>query len=169
MGGGALVTKAPCAAPCASVLTTLTPSTRWVLTFVIGVCTGLLAIFITYCTKALTSLKLSVVSDLMADEALGKSSSGLSFFFLASFNLFYVMIANTMVYLEPVSAGSGIPEIKCFLNGIALPRVVRVKTLMCKALGVLFAVSGGLPVGKEGPMVHSGSVIAAGISQGKSR
>ena len=60
-----------------------------------------------YCTKALTSLKFTVVGDLMADEALGKSSSGLSFFFLAAFNLFYVMVANTMVYLEPVSAGSG--------------------------------------------------------------
>jgi chloride channel 7 len=34
---------------------------------------------------------------------------------------------------------------------------------------VTFSVAGGLPVGKEGPMVHSGAVVAAGISQGKTR
>jgi hypothetical protein len=80
-----------------------------------------------------------------------------------------VAIASLFVWIEPVSGGSGIPEIKCFLNGIDLPRVVRVKTLLCKVIGVTFSVAGGLPVGKEGPMVHSGSVVAAAISQGKTR
>jgi chloride channel 7 len=46
--------------------------------------------------------------------------------------------------------------------------VVRVKTLICKMLGVTFTVASGLPAGKEGPMVHAGSVVAAGVSQGKS-
>eukprot|EP00534_Pseudo-nitzschia_fraudulenta_P014160 CAMPEP_0201236950 /NCGR_PEP_ID=MMETSP0852-20130820/8301_1 /ASSEMBLY_ACC=CAM_ASM_000632 /TAXON_ID=183588 /ORGANISM="Pseudo-nitzschia fraudulenta, Strain WWA7" /LENGTH=901 /DNA_ID=CAMNT_0047531037 /DNA_START=278 /DNA_END=2983 /DNA_ORIENTATION=- len=77
--------------------------------------------------------------------------------------------ASIFVYIEPVSGGSGIPEIKCYLNGIDLPRVVRVKTLLCKVIGVTFSVAGGLPVGKEGPMVHSGAVVAAGISQGKTK
>lgn len=77
--------------------------------------------------------------------------------------------ASIFVYIEPVAGGSGIPEIKCYLNGIDLPRVVRVKTLLCKVIGVTFSVAGGLPVGKEGPMVHSGAVVAAGISQGKTR
>lgn len=45
------------------------------------------------------------------------------------------------------------------------PPQVRVKTLLCKVLGVMFSVAAGLPAGKEGPMVHSGSVVAAGISQ----
>jgi hypothetical protein len=37
-----------------------------------------------------------------------------------------------------------------------------------KAVGVTFSVSGGLPTGKEGPMIQIGSGIAAGIAQGKS-
>lgn len=80
----------------------------------------------------------------------------------------FAMIASFFVWWEPVSGGSGIPEIKCFLNGIDLPRVVRLQTLVCKVVGVTFSVAAGLPVGKEGPMVHSGAVVAASISQGKS-
>ena len=48
-----------------------------------------------------------------------------------------------------------------------MSQVVRIKTLICKVVGVIFAVVGGLAVGKEGPMIHSGAVIAAGISQGR--
>ena len=57
---------------------------------------------------------------------------------------------------------------KCFLNGINIPRVVRIKTLICKILGIIFSCSSGLPLGKEGPMIHAGAVVAAGVSQGKS-
>jgi H+/Cl- antiporter ClcA len=86
----------------------------------------------------------------------------------------YVAIASLFVWIEPVSGGSGIPgsgipEIKCFLNGIDLPSVVRVKTLLCKVIGVTFSVAAGLRVGKEGPMVQSGAVVAASISKGRTK
>jgi chloride channel 7 len=45
---------------------------------------------------------------------------------------------------------------------------MRIKTLVVKAIGVVMAVAGGLLVGTEGPMVHIGAGIAAGVSQGKS-
>jgi chloride channel 7 len=61
--------------------------------------------------------------------------------------------------------GLGIPEVKCFLNGLNIPRLVRMKTLICKTVGIVFAVSAGLPVGKEGPMVHAGAIVAASVSQ----
>ena len=106
------------------------------------------------------------------DETVGTSSSsmffgGSAFLAFLFFQTFFALLASFFVYLEPVSGGSGIPEIKCFLNGIDLPRVVRIKTLICKVVGVSFSVAAGLPVGKEGPMVHSGSVVAAAVSQGK--
>ncbi|VDO95229.1 unnamed protein product [Soboliphyme baturini] len=68
---------------------------------------------------------------------------------------------------RPVAAGSGIPQVKCFLNGVQIPGVIRLKTLVAKVVGVACSVAGGLAVGKEGPMIHSGAVLAAGISQGR--
>lgn len=100
----------------------------------------------------------------------GRSTTGVHpFLAFCLIQTAFAAIASLFVWIEPVSGGSGIPEIKCYLNGIDIPRVVRVKTLLCKVIGVTFSVAGGLPVGKEGPMVHSGAVVAAGFSQGKTR
>eukprot|EP00978_Attheya_sp_CCMP212_P019924 scaffold56580_cov52-Attheya_sp.AAC.3 len=81
----------------------------------------------------------------------------------------FAVAAAAFVWIEPVSAGSGIPEIKCYLNGIDLPRVTTLKAGLCKVLGVIGSVSAGLPVGKEGPMVHSGAVVAATVSSRRTR
>jgi H+/Cl- antiporter ClcA len=138
---------------------------RWVLTFIIGVLAGLVGTFITFFTRKLTDYKFEKVRRVMDAEDEG-TYRGSSFFCYLGFNLLYVSVAILCVYIEPVSAGSGIPEVKCYLNGINVPRIVRVRTLFCKAFGVLFSVAAALPVGKEGPMIHSGSVIGASLAQG---
>lgn len=71
--------------------------------------------------------------------------------------------------LEPQAAGSGIPQIKCYLNGVKIPGLLTLKALLAKVFGVILSVSGGLVCGKEGPMIHSGAIVAAGVSQGRSR
>jgi len=139
---------------------------RWVLTFVVGVLTAFVGVFITYFTRLFTRVKFDAVRVAMDGEGSGARAPGSAFFAYAGFNLLYASLAALAVWIEPVAAGSGIPEVKCYLNGINVPRIVRFKTLACKALGVLFSVSAGLPVGKEGPMIHSGSVIAAALAQG---
>lgn len=66
-----------------------------------------------------------------------------------SLNLAPVFIGSVLVsYVEPVAAGSGIPQIKCYLNGVKVPRVVRIKTLLVKIVGVITTVVGGLAGGK---------------------
>jgi len=142
---------------------------RWTLTFLVGVCQAFIAYFGNMATRSLTARKFDKVNDLLREEVMGEAVKGTAFVVFLLYQTAFAFLASVFVWVEPVSAGSGIPEIKCYLNGIDLPRVVRVRTLICKVCGVLFSVAAGLPVGKEGPMVHSGAVIAAGISQGRTK
>lgn len=60
-----------------------------------------------------------------------------------------VLIAAILtVYVEPAALGSGISQVKCYLNGVKIPRIVRVKTMVVKVVGVILSVVGGLAVGK---------------------
>lgn len=81
--------------------------------------------------------------------------------------LFILFGAISVTYFAPIAAGSGIPVVKCYLNGVKIPQVVRFKTYLIKLLGVVSSVVGGLACGKEGPFIHCGAAIGAGLSQGK--
>lgn len=56
--------------------------------------------------------------------------------------------ALLVTYVEPIAGGSGIPQVKCYLNGIKVPRIVRIKTLIVKTIGVITTVVGGFAAGK---------------------
>ncbi|KAI9981920.1 hypothetical protein PInf_009703 [Phytophthora infestans] len=142
---------------------------RWVMTFGVGLGTALVACFVEFWTSLLSTFRTATMASLVAGEMEGSRSFGTGYLVYALISVGFVSVASYCVaILCPVAGGSGISEIKATLNGIKIHRVVRLKTLFCKAVGILFSVSGGLPVGKEGPMIHSGSVIGAGLSQGKS-
>jgi len=72
------------------------------------------------------------------------------------------------VNVAPEAAGAGVSEVMAFLNGCNFPKVLNLRTLWVKFLSAAAAVGSGLPVGPEGPMIHIGATIAAGISQGHS-
>lgn len=136
--------------------------------FFIGFITALIGFAIDYVLSQISSVKFGWISDSINDCVENDCLSQSMLLWIA-IDLALVSVACCLVlFLEPVAQGSGIPEIKCYLNGIKIPHVVRVKTLITKAVGVLCSVAGGLACGKEGPMIHIGSVVAAGISQGKS-
>uniref|UniRef100_A0A2M4A177 Chloride channel protein n=1 Tax=Anopheles triannulatus TaxID=58253 RepID=A0A2M4A177_9DIPT len=141
---------------------------RWVISFQIGVCTALVACCINIVIEEVSRLKYAFLKQ-QVDHNVIHGDLSIPYLYWALTNLVPVVIGSTLVaYVEPVAAGSGIPQVKCYLNGVKVPRIVRIKTLAVKAVGVATSVIGGLAGGKEGPMIHSGAVIAAGISQGKS-
>lgn len=91
------------------------------------------------------------------EECSEKGCLVLSLLELLAFNLAFVFIASMLVLIEPVAAGSGIPEIKSYLNGVKIPGIVRLRTFVCKAVGVLFTVAGGKHTGKL--LTHWGSLL----------
>ena len=132
---------------------------RYIMVAMVGVTQALVAYFTNLSSEYLISNKYEKTYHLLEN-----GHSFRAFLRFAGTQTFYVTLASLFVWIEPVSAGSGIPEVKCYLNGIDLPRVTELKTLVCKVLGVICSVAGGLPVGKEGPMVHSGAVVATTVA-----
>nr|XP_046252732.1 chloride transport protein 6 [Scatophagus argus] len=137
---------------------------RWMMMFVIGVTVGLVGLFVDFFVHLFTKLKFTLVSD-SVKKCSDNGCLPLSLLELLSFNMTFIFIASVLMLIEPVAAGSGIPEIKSYLNGVKIPGIVRLRTFLCKAAGVLFSVAGGLFVGKEGPMIHCGAVVGAGLPQ----
>lgn len=109
------------------------------LTLATGFLCGLLAIIVATFTKFFTSNKYDFFYWLIEKEKDGVLFHGCGFIFLFFSNLILGSIAWLTVHVEPLASGSGIPEIKCYLNGLNIPRIVRMKTLLCKAVGIIFA------------------------------
>ncbi|KAG2486586.1 hypothetical protein HYH03_014756 [Edaphochlamys debaryana] len=83
-----------------------------------------------------------------------------------AFTLLYALVAGALgSWISPQSAGSSIPEIRCYLNGIHVKGLLTIRTLLAKALGVPLAISSGLVVGKEGSFTHVGAILGGGVAQ----
>lgn len=109
----------------------------------------------------LFSWKFGVLNGLLAENKVAAA-----FFAFQFMSFFYAGIAWLCCYLEPTATGSGIPEMKAFLNGVNLSSFIKVRMVIAKLIGMCFAVASGLPTGKKGPTIHMGATIGSTISQG---
>lgn len=86
------------------------------------------------------------------------ASASAWFFRYFMFIFWSVIYATFIVFLvvgtAPYASGSGIPEIKTILSGFIMYGYLGKWTFFIKSLGMIFATSAGLIVGKEGPFVH---------------
>ncbi|RCI15897.1 hypothetical protein L249_3005 [Ophiocordyceps polyrhachis-furcata BCC 54312] len=62
-----------------------------------------------------------------------------------------------MVYYT--AAGSGVAEVRVILSGFVLHGFLGLKTLVIKMVSLVFSVSSGLSLGKEGPFVHMATCV----------
>ncbi|KJZ72840.1 hypothetical protein HIM_07784 [Hirsutella minnesotensis 3608] len=62
-----------------------------------------------------------------------------------------------MVYYS--AAGSGVAEVRVILSGFVLHGFLGFKTLIIKMVSLVFSVSSGLSLGKEGPFVHMATCV----------
>ncbi|KAF0029065.1 hypothetical protein F2P81_018170 [Scophthalmus maximus] len=69
--------------------------------------------------------------------------------------LLFAFLAVALVRaFAPYACGSGIPEIKTILSGFIIRGYLGKWTLIIKTITLVLAVSSGLSLGKEGPLVH---------------
>ena len=79
-----------------------------------------------------------------------------------------ICASGLVVYIEPAAASSGVPEVIAYLNGVHVKQIFNIRTGVVKLFSTVCSVGSGLPVGQEGPMVHMGAIVGAGITQGRS-
>lgn len=67
---------------------------------------------------------------------------GLAFTIFACSNFGLMLFASLITaFVAPESAGSGIPEVKAYLNGVDAPAIFSIRTLIVKVLRVVFPSS----------------------------
>lgn len=75
----------------------------------------------------------------------------------------YLVLGISVFFVRKVSLcamGSGIPEMKSILSGVTLVEYLSFRTLIAKIIGLSCAIGAGMVIGKEGPFVHTASIIA---------
>lgn len=83
-----------------------------------------------------------------------------------SLPLCLILFSAGFVHLvAPQSIGSGIPEMKTILRGVALKEYLTFRTLIAKVIGLTATLGSGMPLGKEGPFVHIASIVATLLSK----
>lgn len=68
-------------------------------------------------------------------------------------------------YISKQAIGSGIPEVKVIMNGFTLQNYLTFRTLIAKMLSLVMVLGAGMPLGKEGPFVHMGAIVATLLSK----
>ena len=123
---------------------------------IVGACAGLVIVAFRYALELAESLRAAAYSRLSAGDWLP-----VGFWFLVLFFIAYIL--HRIVAIEPMSAGSGIPQVKGTILGVM--RMHWLKILVGKFIGGVLAIGAGLSLGREGPSVQLGAVIGQGFSR----
>ena len=120
------------------------------------------------CAHKLQSLHIiiSLTTSLVANWDI-LSSKAMRFQTFLWTNLLLALASSMLcVYWMPSAAGSGLPEVKAYLNGVrSMQRIANWSMLVVKILGTILSVSCLLSVGQEGPLLHIGAIIGASCSK----
>ncbi|KNE66402.1 hypothetical protein AMAG_11543 [Allomyces macrogynus ATCC 38327] len=69
------------------------------------------------------------------------------------------LITAVLSIYEPSAAGSGMPEVISYLNGLERPRYISFKTLVFKLIGMTLITSSGIYSGYDGPLIHTCAIL----------
>lgn len=130
----------------------------WLYCFVIGVVVGLVA----FSVNVLVSLFFKgVLHHLVLGLVESPSVQSIKIILYILSDLGAVLVGTVLVvYVAPLAAGSGIPNMFAYLNGVDMPLFFTMRVAVVKVVGSVLVVSGGLAIGKEGSLLHIGSIVA---------
>ncbi|KAI8746592.1 chloride channel protein C [Biomphalaria glabrata] len=134
---------------------------RWIMMGLIGFSIGVVSFFLHQLIERIDHLKWRITKDLLDKEQLVEGWAYCSGYSM----LFSIFSAFIVVFWRPSAGGSGMPEVTGFLNGTRVRGIFSVRTLIAKFLSCVTAIGCGMPIGPEGPMIHMGAIIGAGLSQ----
>ena len=135
---------------------------KWVLMGLVGYFTGVIGFLLKAATEVITEAKYE-----FAQEALDEGRLGEVFAWVSGISSLMVLVsASLVVFIAPEAAGSGVPAVIGYLNGVYIHHLYDVRVFLVKFFSTMLAVASGLPVGPEGPMVYMGATIGKHLSQG---
>ena len=131
----------------------------WLAHGVIGTVVATIAWAIAGCEDWFVETRAHTVQKLLDNDP---NTAVPAWLFYCAWALCFVLAACFLtIYVGPGANGSGVAEIMGLLNGINYPLAIGFRTLLVKCVGTLFAVTGGLTIGKEGPLAHIGANVGA--------
>ncbi|KAI4335664.1 hypothetical protein L6164_014292 [Bauhinia variegata] len=138
---------------------------KWLLCFLVGLIVSVVGFFNNLAVENVAGIKFVITSDMMLERRFY-----MAFLVFFSSNLVLTLFAAIITaFIAPAATGSGIPEVKAYLNGVDAPGIFTLRTLFVKIIGSISAVSSSLLIGKAGPMVHTGACVASVLGQGGSK
>jgi len=136
--------------------------TIWVLTVAISAiialeCAGMLLL-----SASLQNWRLSTIEVVISENG----SHMLAFLVLLVYALPTTCVgAVLVVFVSPRAGGSGVPDLKAFLNGNHIPGLFSLRTWFARGLGLVLVTSAGLFAGTEGPSAHLGAITSLNIAR----
>ncbi|CAI5442762.1 unnamed protein product [Caenorhabditis angaria] len=135
----------------------------WFISAMLGIITAILSISIDVGIELLIHLRNHLF------EISKSYHESMGFVVWVSYITFFVWASAIICYAFGKQAvGSGIPEVKVIIHGFKMKNYLSLKTLIAKVLGLTLAMGSGLPIGKEGPFVHIGAIVASLLNKATS-
>mmetsp|Transcript_15695 Transcript_15695/g.44525 ORF Transcript_15695/g.44525 Transcript_15695/m.44525 type:complete len:879 (+) Transcript_15695:66-2702(+) len=130
----------------------------------VGVVTAMLGMVIILASRGLSKVKFNTVNAYLLPNAEDSAHIWTGFSVMLAFNATFALLsALFVVFVDPYTRGSGVPEMKSFLNGVRIPAIFGVRAFLSKFFGVIFTVPSGLVTGKEGPLIHLGAIVGESV------
>lgn len=137
--------------------------TRWALSAIVGLATGLTTTLIVQITQSIVRWRINMLDQMMQDPSF---STLVVFSGFTTFNLLLALGASFLcVHVAPDATGSGIPEVKAYLNGVRVKKFSFWSLFWVKIVGTILSVSSSLAVGMEGPLIHIGAIVGASFTK----